>query len=1611
MSFPSSTLTSGFQAHNNDFGLGHNGVRISLNYFDGIPDQGLLNALPNNYLKLYFKSLLKRDNTTKEKALNELLSALDGEEDGKESQFGNDIFLLCWSQVYAKMVVNESKNVRVSGHLLTIKLINLLQKGVNKFLKDFIPLILLGTCDLDPIVSKSCIENLRSCFDNNEKKLNSLWSVFSGEILDLVREIVVVESSETLSDERYTSREEIEFKYNRTLSAAIGLLLNVIERGFDRGQSHTEDKEKLVTILHSDSLWKAFNLKSPHNLKICQSIVRLIDVLYRSTEFFSENKDIFKLAVRRLFKAMAQLNQKNAVSFNALTPQILQLLVTLSNYKRGRIWSYDKNSAERLRNFLFAAGKSTVPGYYHHMLELYKTTSTIETVKVSLEDSGTWMEIWQKSLAELSSKPFLGRHAADILLDFWESYCMFLENQPNEARSRLQSDITSNLSLDKKLNLKQSENSVLLPIFAKYTDPIVLQREIERHISEDDSEASRYAVGNLITLLLECPKCEESLSSLATFIFDHIPQDTTSIKPAILAIISALLDADKQNLMKIVDKFIFEMATWLESETFKPLSELVIKYSNSHYFNEEDNNSLTSLEDFFIGLCALDIPRGSIASFLMKLNSRALGLLLTSSHEVREFVNSYVQEYSYGDDDNNIAGFFNSNLINEDNILLFFENSVSNDHLADFCQYAGGLRDSLKLVLFERTEFLSLTMFTISDEVTSEVYGMLLPFMEHSSKGEYIMAKLVSILVDHVKRADDISDILLNDRDSLHLKVASKVLDIRPELISHFIPDNIDKYLSAHIPHIDSRISLVNELALNTFLLPTGSPSLSNLEKWLGLIKYGLFIDRLLSMRPDFLDDRILVLLTILVEISNDYNCISPFPDIRFSEFQNTLFKKPDVCTISLESVIEHLTNTLADKYSIISSLLSGNHPVATFYKSRVLFKLLQNEVDTVSRSTLTKFVPNIESSVSKVLRSKEGGQQDLLLQCSILLFLLKRLSTDESLTKLRTLLASQCIGVNASDLLKENNRTLQSLILLGNVLQVDLGETDAGDFVPIAPQRLNMMLNTFCKWLDSDVIYEVEFSTARLALLRFCSLMLKLPSIRNNTNLEIFQFATRLLIDSLGVCQLDDTPNLLELRFYCLELYNVWTSCSEFAESFEDKDDIYDGVVQLALINYNFEVNNQVAVNFYRPLTQILTHDIKTKILLPYYDSYMDYFVNATGKLDQICQYRVIFTVLNLLIGEKQTDAVVEYELLHQKLSSQTTKSRSNVSNVDSDDEELDSSDDDSADSAFKIPAGIVSKLDDDMPVEYLQYADKARFILYMWSWKLALRFFEGASYNLRQLYINQLKMSNLVERMYDFLADQIDQINTKDMKRVLDDHQLSKYDAIAGEFNTNNEELLEESKFLLPHILYKLFDNMGSLTSKWFLNIRDRSVREKFDKFVSHYISPVIITAELDNVASKINRLAEKNSALTIKVNRVLNEIKAGYLIDEQRLEISFKLPNDYPLSNVQVVGVSRVGITEQKWKQWIMSTQHVITGMNGTVLDSLELFARNVNLQFSGYEECAICYSILHAVDGKLPTKVCPTCHNNFHGACLYKWFRSSGNNTCPLCRSEIPFRRQI
>jgi hypothetical protein len=66
-------------------------------------------------------------------------------------------------------------------------------------------------------------------------------------------------------------------------------------------------------------------------------------------------------------------------------------------------------------------------------------------------------------------------------------------------------------------------------------------------------------------------------------------------------------------------------------------------------------------------------------------------------------------------------------------------------------------------------------------------------------------------------------------------------------------------------------------------------------------------------------------------------------------------------------------------------------------------------------------------------------------------------------------------------------------------------------------------------------------------------------------------------------------------------------------------------------------------------------------------------------------------------------------------------------------------------------------------------------------------------------------------------------------------------------------------------------------------------------------------------------------------------------------------------------------------------------------------VSLWHKNVQQEFSGVQPCLICYSVISATNSQLPRLVCRTCSVNFHPACLYKWFKSSGKSQCPHCQS--------
>lgn len=1485
--------------------------------------------------------------------------------------FFDDIFLLCWSQIYPKLIISDYKFIRLQSHQITITLVKTLKKKISKFLKDFIPLILLGTCELDYSVAKPCFNELAECFNKDPAKINALWVVFQEQLLDLIKEIVVNENKDSISDERYFSREESEFRYHRVIASAVVLLIKYFVHNKDTSERKSSCIEE---ILSDESIWKLLNLKNGQSTNTYETVLQLIDVLYTSGYMIS-HKDIRKIAVKKLLKSLTHVSSKNILKVRSILPPILNLLTTLDNYKDGKIWTYDKSSKEKLLGFLSVSCNSPTPGFFKGVLALYLSTKRHGLLDYDLE----WLPIWQKSIQKLNEKSISGRNGPMVLNEFWVNFLKFTEDSSEKkVKETVELEILSTLSSGRSLTEHTELNHTLCGVFPAYK----WEQKIEDYFTSDEETRKRKVnfEKNLFALLVISPNNESAINSLFDFFVHLIEEDPTNVFRKYNGVCEGLnyfFDSKMVFLNEKVEKFIYETTTLVQESTYENFAAIVTLYSNSIFF-EMNKNAIMSLEDFFTVAFSLDIPKALILNTMDKLNNNVYQQLLKSdSLELEFYIEDYMKSYNFDDNGKLFKG--KSKFLNQKTISTLYQSAIANDQFELFCTYLPQLDKEIFSMLLLNTDFLSYALYEIPEEINEKLFRSLLQLAKENST---IANKLARVILHHAQ------DHFIPAAKKNYIKHTVELINNCNSTSFIFFPIDTAEIFERYMPSIDYRSSLVSVLGINTHLFVKEDKSIDfkNTQK---LIRYALFLDSLLKDLPEYVNNRIVVFITVVSELVTDYDCFSEEPIDFYYDFKYTLFKYGEVnfdFSAVIESII-HPTNSTDGLFTVDTA--KGNY-VFFFYYSRVIYKVLLNSSDTVSSAKLNGLLPLVESHVTNTVKKQESTDKDYL-SCAILLSVFNRGNSKDAMTKLRTLLAAQLIGIGEVELV---NREFKSLVLLNNLL--DIPDAD-NSFVPIAPQRLNMVFRSMLKWLDSDIAYEPDFVTVRLVLLEFFTKLMKFEGVRD-LGVTAFELSERLLADSLSMCQLDDTLFLLELRSSCLDLYNtlLFSVSKNGKEISEYSDEIQESLIELVFLHFKKERNNQVSTLFYQKLYKVIS-TMELKYLKPQYTRIFDVVLHDQSADGNINQLRLLITLLDPLVVKIQQDIIIEYELKVQKQIG--SDEDGNTSNNASDND---------VNSKFKLPLELLQKVIHEVPKEYLEYEDKKFFIKYLWYWHLILMYFKDTSYNMRQLFIEQLKEADLINKVFDFITDQIDLRDTDFWKQV-DYNEISGYDIIGNYFSPYKEDIFEECKKLLAHTLYQLFNNVGSLTSIWWLNIKDRSLQNDIEKFVSQFISPILIKNEFDDINKKMDRLTSNDDALTIKSNSITNEVKASYLIDEQKLEISFKLPKNYPLTNIQVSGVSRVGISEQKWKQWIMSTQHVITGMNGSVLDSLELFTKNVHLQFSGFEECAICYSILHAVDRKLPSKTCPTCKNRFHGACLYKWFRSSGNNTCPLCRSEIPFRR--
>lgn len=207
-----------------------------------------------------------------------------------------------------------------------------------------------------------------------------------------------------------------------------------------------------------------------------------------------------------------------------------------------------------------------------------------------------------------------------------------------------------------------------------------------------------------------------------------------------------------------------------------------------------------------------------------------------------------------------------------------------------------------------------------------------------------------------------------------------------------------------------------------------------------------------------------------------------------------------------------------------------------------------------------------------------------------------------------------------------------------------------------------------------------------------------------------------------------------------------------------------------------------------------------------------------------------------------------------------------------------------------------------------------------------------------------------------------------------------------------------------------YALFRTISTLPAM-FRNYWNEDCRRvdkmKLSRFVEERVRQSLIKREmaLIRVAKSSHRWEE--SEFEIKGNATTGEIVASFLRDETKIEIIIKIPAAYPLKNVDVDCTSRIGVSDGRWRRWLLQMIQLLSLQDGSVVDAALLWKRNIEKEMEGVEPCPICYCTIHTKTLKLPTLACPTCKNKFHPVCLHTWFKTSGKSKCVLCQQPMYF----
>ncbi|KAL4750686.1 hypothetical protein BDW72DRAFT_193622 [Aspergillus terricola var. indicus] len=1589
----------------------------SLTYVTEPPD---LSRISDPQLAIAFKNFLKKDDVTRTKAIDDIKSyvsnvaANDGTLD--------DGFLEAWIRIYPRASIDLYRRVRQSAHSAQGLIASLVGKRVARFLPKVVGAWLAGVYDNDKPVHQSAVESITRVFSTDEKR-NAIWKVFQSSILDFVDDVILQQTPLTLSDERIVKPEDAEAKYARVAGTAILLLNRIL------GNTTREDRQsnlaKIETILGSKSLWTFCYHDDPF-------VRRSMYILIRTVVSGEPEELDWKLVSAALVGKSLHITQIGSAS------DLSEALLHVTS-ARPQIWTDDYSGktspSKRLLQYI-RKGSQGSPGLF-------------------------WSNIYQllqlvpiQTLAQLGSNcpsdDAIGLSSARALMDAIHEGLSSREEPPQNRTLGWKIYVETAMWLAQGLSdhdtieLLQGE---LSPLIVQYV--------------RSEQEASRWSLPTQSSEVI----CTEYLTALFSFGYEvafnelwrklseglleavrlSSPEQSKDFKlsqNAVCAQAERLFSLEASLLSRLADKDLEPKALHtLESLNLRLLNSCldVLRSRNGKPYGatavveevvrkvpqigQHSQELLTFIQrdapellfspsgDRLISIILLCRTWPGFSSSFEELVKRVAQLenVMTNATAVQKLLSSL----DFNEVDKEIFGpviiralelACKGSQLHWSVVISVLQNPTSE----------GELEDSIFLSLLEN--------LSVDGEVPNTLHGLMqivssVPSaakrFQSGSQGSKLTGKLLFLTESPSEEISSLSHSLLNQMkksgvgetstktslEILHENLAhaseeslsiESLLDIGEELLRSCEPENLCQVARDVLPS-----QQIWQEALGPFLeLPprlstaitsplSGIVHLANREvpeslskrfedikrdsnQCSAALRLTHFTVRIMSLF-DFnkhLDqesfDVLFSNLPLAVQLVEDdldierYNHIAGPLTQELREEYRDIVNEARKIICSWRSSSQHVHSTEVTIASALASVwkaklegLDDTSPAA--YRVGEAFAKLMNDMDPSAMGYSYEAVGQL---------CKELRTGNAIRSASWVAVLRRSMLSNSAGIRVCNEFVADSTGLKVED---ESANGLRKLALL-NLLLSDDEEVNPLESMPT--QRLIFFVKHLIKCLQSE-----QLSLGLQAEI-FKSLTLALPWVKEMYGphweecFEILRETWRAISGGDGALTVLNSSFRL---FSSLELIvKDEDSNDDVKDAWADrKTKLFDGLTSTL-----WKFDSSTTFHLPRDLTvERLCRLIK---------------IMPTRNLEDVSRFYPLLTAHSLLIQR------TAYTLLHQYIPNAQEQVSFDVALSKTD---------------AKLPYELISLLLGAPTMESISmsYGDEktwADIRSYLLSWRLVFDHFVHASFILQEQYASNIKehdvLPSLLEFMFDFLQ--------KGHGKLVD---ASKFDIRSFDLDLS-ESYEKEIQWLLVHLYFLCLRHLANLTKAWWIDAKKR-IKGPVETWTEKSISPLVIEDALERVNQWMSSQdQDEERALNVKVSSKTAEIIASIPVDEESppVSISITLPAAYPLHPAQVFGRSRVLVDERKWKSWLLTIQGVIMFANGNLEDGLLAFRRNVQGALKGQSECAICYSVI-STDMQTPNKRCATCKNAFHSVCLYRWFKSSNQSTCPLCRNQFTF----